>query len=93
MEGVDVRHADGVGEGHLSGIVVQLHPDAGQLSLQMQRGAGPGHGRVLALVVRDHPEAPFRAAGNAAFPVDGLLDHAEHPVHLVADFHLPGVAT
>lgn len=91
-EGVDGRHADGIGEGHLPAVVVQLHPDSGQLALQMQRGAGPRHGRVLTLVVRDHPKAPLGAARDAAFPVNGFLDHPEHPVRLVAHLHLPGVA-
>ena len=91
-EGVDGRHAERVGEGHLSGVVVQLHPDSGELSHQIQRGAGPRHGRVLALVVRDHPEAALGAAGDAPLPVDGLLDHPEHPVRLVAHIHFPGMA-
>ena len=44
IEGVDGRHADRVAEGQLSRVIVQLHPDPGQLPLQVQRGAGPRHG-------------------------------------------------
>lgn len=90
-ESVDGLHVHGVGEGHLPGLVVELHSDPSQLSLQVQRGAGPRHGRVLALVVRDHPEAGLRASRDATFPVNGPLDHAQHPVHLVAHLYLPAV--
>lgn len=57
----------------------------------MQRGAGPRHGWVLPLKVRDHPKAALGTARDAALPVDGLFDHTEHPVHLVAHLYLPGV--
>lgn len=59
IEGVDGHHAHRVGKDHLSGVKVQLHPDPGQLPLQVQRGAGPRHGRVLTLVVCNHPKATF----------------------------------
>lgn len=92
-EGVDWHHADRVGKGHLSRVVVQLHPDSGKLSLKIQRGAGPRHGRVLALEMRDHPKAALGTARDASFSVDGLHDDSKHPVCLVAYLHLPGVTT
>lgn len=62
IEGVDGRHVNRVGEGHLPRVVVQLHPDPLQPPCQFERGAWPGHGHILTLAVGDHPQAALRAA-------------------------------
>lgn len=92
FEGVDGCQVQGVGEAHLPGLVVQLHPDSLKMAAQLQLRGRRRHGRVKAVRQRDGPETRLWTARDFPLPGYGLPHHADDPVVVVLHLHLPGVA-
>lgn len=93
-EGVQVRHALCVVEGHQASLVVQVHADPGQRLLQRQNRRGGGTGHVLDPVrQREGPEAVGRQGFDDPLPGHRLPRHAHGPDRAAVDFDLPVVAS
>lgn len=92
-EGVQVRHALGVVEGHQAPLVVQIHADPGQGLLQGQDGGGRRAGHVLYPIgEREGPEAVGGQGFDDALPGHGLSSHPHCPHRAAVDLDLPVVA-
>ena len=94
VEGVDVGLADGVVEGDLSFVTVQLHPDPSQVTqrhLRTRRVGRSARHVVLPGQAVDVPEAGASIVVEGPVGVTAWPGHPHLPVRDAAQVHLPGV--
>lgn len=93
VEGVQVRHALSVVEGHQPALVIQVDADPGQRLLQREHSRRRRAGHVLdAVRQRQRPEAVGGQGLDDALAGHGLARHADRPHGAAVDLYLPIVA-
>lgn len=92
-EGVEVRHALCIVEGHQAPLVIQVHTNPGQWLLQGQNSGRGCTCHVLDPVgERDSPEAVSRKGFDDSLSGHWLTGHPHGPHGAAVDFNLPVVA-